>query len=98
MTKNKPKGPRDKYLEFVNIAFQMGIVIGAGVYSGIWLDRKYPNDFSGFTIGISLLGVFISLYMVIRKVMQVSKVDQYLLMKVPLLKFLARLIPFTTVL
>lgn len=75
MTKNKPNGPRDKYLEFVNIAFQMGIIIVAGVYAGIWLDKKYPNEFSGFTIGISLLGVFIALYLVIRKVMQMSKDD-----------------------
>lgn len=76
MSQNKQSGPRDKYLEFVNIAFQMGIVIAGGVYSGIWLDRKYPNEFSAFTIGISLLGVFIALYLVIRKVMQMSKDDQ----------------------
>lgn len=75
MTKNKPKGPRDKYLEFVNIALQMGLIIAAGVYAGIWLDGKYPNEFSGFTIGVSLLGVFIALYLVIRKVMQMSKDD-----------------------
>jgi hypothetical protein len=31
MTKNKQNGPRDKYLEFVNIAFQMGIII-VGVF------------------------------------------------------------------
>ncbi len=73
MTKNKPNAPRDKYLEFVNIALQMGLIIVGGVYAGIWLDRKFPNEFSGFTIGISLLGVFIALYLVIRKVMQMSK-------------------------
>ena len=76
MIKNKRNEPRDKYLEFVNIAIQMGLIIAGGVYAGIWLDRKYPNDFSGFTIGISLMGVFIALYLVIRKVMQMSKDDQ----------------------
>jgi len=53
----------------------MGIIIGAGVLLGIWLDKKFPNDFSGFTIGISLLGVFISLYQVIRRVIRLSKED-----------------------
>jgi len=53
----------------------MGVIIAAGVFAGIWLDKKYPNEFSGFTIGISLLGVFIALYLVIRKVTQMSKDD-----------------------
>ncbi|HSJ12236.1 MAG TPA: AtpZ/AtpI family protein [Gillisia sp.] len=75
MTKSKRNAPHDKYLEFVNIAIQMGVIIAAGVFAGIWLDKKYPNEFSGFTIGISLLGVFIALYLVIRKVTQMSKDD-----------------------
>ena len=75
MNKNKPNAPLDKYLEFVNIAFQMGIIIAAGVLLGIWLDKKFPNDFSGFTIGVSLLGVFIALYQVIRRVIKMSKED-----------------------
>jgi ATP synthase protein I len=65
----------NKYLEFINIAFQMGLIIGGGVLLGIWLDKKVPNNFSGFTIGISLLGVFIALYLVIRRVSQISKDD-----------------------
>jgi len=73
MSKNKPNVPHNKYLEFINIAFQMGIIIAAGVFLGIWLDEKFPNSFSGFTIFISLFGVFISLYLVIRKVTQISK-------------------------
>lgn len=73
MVKNKKNAPHDKYLEFVNIAIQMGIIIAAGVFLGIWLDREYPNEYSAFTIGISLLGVFIALYQVIRKVIQMSK-------------------------
>ncbi|WP_091263059.1 AtpZ/AtpI family protein [Gillisia sp. Hel1_33_143] len=73
MDSNKSGSPKNKYLEFVNIAFQMGIIIGGGVFLGIWLDEKFPNEHSGFTIGISLLGVFIALYQVIRKVSQISK-------------------------
>jgi len=53
----------------------MGIIIAAGVFLGIWLDGKFPNNFSGFTIGISLLGVFIALFQVIRKVSRMSKDD-----------------------
>ncbi len=75
MNKNKTNAPLNKYLEFVNIAFQMGIIIAAGVLLGIWLDKKFPNDFSGFTIGISLLGVFIALFQVIRRVIKMSKED-----------------------
>ncbi len=73
MTNKKPKAPHNKYQEFINIAFQMGLIIGASVFIGIWLDKKYPNEYSGFTIGISLLGVFVALYQVIRKVSQISK-------------------------
>lgn len=75
MNQNKTNTPLNKYLEFVNIAFQMGIIIAAGVLLGIWLDKKFPNDFSGFTIGVSLLGVFIALYQVIRRVIKMSKDD-----------------------
>lgn len=64
MKKNQPK----KYLVFVNIAFQMGIIIGCGVFLGIWMDEKFPNKFSAFTISLSLLGVFIALYQVYRSV------------------------------
>lgn len=59
---------RNKYLAFVNIAFQMGIVIAAGVFVGIWLDEKYPNRYSVYTISLSLLGVFVALYQVYRAV------------------------------
>lgn len=75
MSPNKKNAPPDRYLEFVNIAIQMGVIIAAGVFLGIWLDKKYPNEHSGFTIGFSLLGVFIALYQVIRKVIQMSKDD-----------------------
>ncbi|MDT0642150.1 AtpZ/AtpI family protein [Zunongwangia sp. F363] len=69
------KNDQRKYLEFVNIAFQMGIIIAAGVFLGIWLDGKFPNKYSAFTIGVSLLGVFIALYQVYRGISNMSKDD-----------------------
>jgi len=57
----------------MNIAFQMGIIIAAGVFLGIWLDEKFPNKFSAYTISLSLLGVFIALYQVYRSVKNLDK-------------------------
>ncbi len=67
------KDQRNKYLGYVNIAFQMGIIIGVGVFAGIWLDEKFPNKYSGFTISLSLLGVFIALYQVYRAVKDLNE-------------------------
>lgn len=67
------KDQRNKYLGFVNIAFQMGIVIAAGVFAGIWLDEKFPNKYSAYTISLSLLGVFVALYQVYRAVKNLNE-------------------------
>lgn len=69
------KDDQRKYLHLINIAFQMGITIAAGVFLGIWLDEKFPNKFSAFTIGVSLLGVFIALYQVYRGIRDMNKDD-----------------------
>ena len=51
----------------------MGIIIGAGVFVGIWLDQKFPNKYSGFTISVSLLSVFVALYLVIKRVRDLTQ-------------------------
>lgn len=32
----------NQYIRFSGIAFQMGIVIAAGIYLGVWLDENIP--------------------------------------------------------
>ncbi len=71
MKKDQP----NKYLAYVNIAFQMGIIIAAGVFVGIWLDGKFPNKYSAYTISLSLLGVFVALYQVFRGLKDLSDED-----------------------
>lgn len=63
----------NQYVRFSGMALQMGLVIGAGTYLGVWLDTQYPNDFSGFTVVCSLLAVFISLFLVIKQVQELNK-------------------------
>ncbi|MDR6968716.1 O-antigen/teichoic acid export membrane protein [Flavobacterium arsenatis] len=69
---NKEDNKSKKWLTFINIPIQMGVIIFAFSYLGIWLDEKYTNS-SVFTIVLSLLSVFIALYNVIRQVKNLNK-------------------------
>ncbi|MCF8713664.1 AtpZ/AtpI family protein [Joostella atrarenae] len=62
------KNQLSSWVKFTNIGLQMGIIIAAGAFFGVWLDEKFPNDYSAYTIIFSLLAVFISLYNVYRQV------------------------------
>lgn len=69
MSSNQDNDSKNKkWVALVNIPFQMGVIILAGVYLGLWLDEKYSNGGNLFTIIFSLLAVFIALYNVIRQV------------------------------
>ena len=48
------------------MAIQMGLTIGAGAYGGTLLDTHYQNAKPIWTIILSLLGVAVSLYLLIR--------------------------------
>ena len=72
--KTPNKNNLNKWLVFMGIPFQMGIVIFLFTYFGIWLDEKYSNGSSSlFSFIFSLLSVFISLYNVIRQLKNINK-------------------------
>jgi O-antigen/teichoic acid export membrane protein len=62
------KKQSNKWLALINIPFQMGLIIFAGVMLGQWLDEKYKLEGSILTIIISFLAVFLALYNVIQQV------------------------------
>ncbi len=64
-----------KWAVFSGIAIQMGVTIGIGVFAGRKLDKIFPNKYSANTIIFSLLGVFISLYAVIKQLQNMNKKD-----------------------
>lgn len=73
MKKDPKKKPHNKWVVLMNIPFQMGVIIFAGVYFGKWLDDKQQNESALFTIIFSLLSVFIALYNVIQQVKNINK-------------------------
>lgn len=66
------KNQANKWLVFMNIPFQMGLIIFGFSYLGSWLDEKYPNPNHYFFKGITLFGVFVALYNVIKQVNQLN--------------------------
>ncbi len=50
----------------------MGLIIFGFSYLGSWLDKKYPNPEGYFLKGITLFGVFVALYNVIKQVNQLN--------------------------
>lgn len=63
----------NKWLVFLNIPFQMGLIIFIGVKLGLWLDQRFNVYTNMFTIIFSLAAVFISLYNVIKQVNNLNK-------------------------
>lgn len=70
MTDDKKSNNKNasKWLALINIPIQMGVIIFLFSYFGTWLDEKYPNEYSAYTIIFSILSVFLSLYNVIKQV------------------------------
>jgi len=71
MDKEKPQKPKKPpltdYGKYTGMALQMGVIIALGVWGGTKLDEKFPfTKFPLFTITLSLLSVFGSIYFVIK--------------------------------
>lgn len=75
MNQSKKKKQPNKWLIFLNIPFQMGIIIFLFSFFGEWLDEKFPNNIELYNKIFVLLGVCLALYNVIRQVNQLNKND-----------------------
>lgn len=58
------------FLRFSGMAFQMAATIGLGVWGGIQLDKKFPNNAHAWTLSLSLISVGIAMYMVIKDLLK----------------------------
>ena len=60
--------PMRNYAKFTGLAFQMIAVIGGLAYAGYKIDESAGHATKWVTAAMSLIGVFISLFIVIRSV------------------------------
>ncbi len=65
--KNQPNdNEKQSYAKYAGIVFQMGLVIGLGVWAGVKLDEYFRNEVPIYTIILSLVSVFASMYLVLK--------------------------------
>lgn len=67
---NKKPEPRkaNKWLVLINIPIQMGLIIFLFFKLGEWLDINHPNNAFYYSKLLTVIGVFIALYSVIKQV------------------------------
>ncbi len=52
--------------KYSGIAIQMIAIIGLSTWAGVWLDKHFRTATPWYTIGLTLSGIFLALYQVIR--------------------------------
>jgi len=75
MDNQQKKKQRNKWLAFINIPIQMGVIIFLFSYLGDWLDVKYPNKNNIFVKVSTLVGVAIAFYNINRQLKEINKLD-----------------------
>lgn len=75
MAENEPKdnssgggSPVNAYAKYTGLAVQMIVVIGIFAFAGYKIDEAAAHDTKWVTATLALVGVFVSLYLVIRVV------------------------------
>ncbi|ASU32855.1 AtpZ/AtpI family protein [Mucilaginibacter xinganensis] len=68
MAKDEQNGNKgmSNYAKFTGIAFQMIAIIGVFTYAGYRLDESAQHTTKWLTAALSLLGVLLSIYIVIK--------------------------------
>lgn len=70
---DKPKKQVKNYVRFTGAAFQMAGTIVATAFLGVWLDKKFNPGGSMWTLICTLTGVVVSMYLIIKEVINISK-------------------------
>lgn len=72
MKKEEQKGKKalKSYARYSSIAFQMLVIILAGVFGGRELDRWLDLGFPVFTLGFTILAVLLAIYTVIKDLLK----------------------------
>ena len=58
------------YARYSNLAFQMAVILLAGVFGGIKLDKVIQLDFPLFTVLLSLIAVLAAIALAVRDLLK----------------------------
>lgn len=73
---NPKKRNNNKWLAFINIPFQMGVIVFLFAYGGKWLDNRYGNPHRLFVKILTLVGVAIAFYNLNRQLKDINNSDR----------------------
>lgn len=70
--KNRPssKRPPDAFLRYTGMATQMVVVIVVGLLAGRWLDSHFGTAKPWFTGLITVISVFLSMYLAVKDLLR----------------------------
>ena len=71
--KIKKQKQLNSYVKYSSLATQMAVIIAAGVFFGEYLDKTHTSETPIYTITLSLLSIFLSLYYVIKKIINYNE-------------------------
>lgn len=63
----------NQIIKYSNLGIQMAVIIGVSAWGGNKLDLHYKNETPVFTIVLSLLGIAVALYIVLKDVIKSNK-------------------------
>ncbi len=70
---NNQKQKRNKWLAFINIPVQMGVIIFLFSVLGNWLDEKFINKHTIYVKICTLVGVAIAFYNLNQQLKEINK-------------------------
>ena len=73
MDNKDPKKSNNKWLALINIPIQMGVIVFAFAYLGMWLDEKYLSSNRHYVKILTLVGVAIAFYNINRQLKDINK-------------------------
>lgn len=66
---NRKKG-FDTFIRYSSLGFEMMAIIGLGTFLGFKIDQWLNNQFKGFTLGLMILSVILSIILGIRNLLK----------------------------
>lgn len=64
------KNKFDEFIRYTSLGFEMMAIIALGTFGGYKIDQWMNNEFKGFTLGLMILSVVISIIYGIRNILK----------------------------